>query len=181
MCAPMAIASFALSTASQVLAFKGQQKQAEAANKAYTDAAISAGKSLNDQTSQEGVRLQQEQASAVEKQLDLRREALQAKGTALASSEGGGLSEELLLADIDRQQATYSDAVATNLRNQFQQSYWNKQGMTADAQSRANANKPTGGAGVSGLGLGLGVLGAGLSTYNDYHIGRTKDIKTAPK
>ena len=34
-------------------------------------------------------------------------EALQAKGEALASSEGGGLSEELLLADIDRQQADW--------------------------------------------------------------------------
>ena len=85
-----------------------------------------------------------------------------------------------MLSVRERQQATYSDAVAATLRNQFQQSYWTKQGMTSDAQSRANADKPTASAGVSGIGLGLGVPGAGLSTYNDYHIGRVKDIKTAP-
>ncbi len=181
MCPPVALASFALSAASQVLAFKGQQAEAQAANKAYTAAAISAGKSLNDQTSQEGVRLQQEQEQAVEKQLSLRREALQAKGEALASSEGGGLSEELLLADIDRQQATYTDIVASNLKNQAQQSYWNKQGMHADAQSRANANRPNHTGSGSALGLGLGILGAGIDLYDTYHVKGVKDIKTAPR
>ncbi len=91
------------------------------------------------------------------------------------------MSEELLLADIDRQQATYTDIVASNLKNQAQQSYWNKQGMHADAQSRANANRPTGVGGGSALGLGLGLAGAGISLYDDYHVKRIKDIKTAGK
>ena len=179
MCPPMAIASFGLSAMSQVLAFKSVREQAKAANKAHMDAAVSAGKSLNDQTAQEGVRLQQAQNEAVEKQLSLRKEALQAKGEALASSEGGGLSEELLLADIERQQATYTDIVGSNLKNEFQQSYWNKQGMHADAQSRANANRPNHAGSGSALGLGLGILGAGIELYDTYHIKGTKDIKTA--
>lgn len=178
MCAAETILGFGMSAFSQVLAFKAAQEEAEAANRAYTDAAISAGKSMNDQMSQENVRLQQEQEQAVQKQLALRKEALLAKGEALASSEGGGLSEELILADIERQQATYTDMVATNLKNQFQQSYWTKQGMHADAQSRANANRPTGG--PSALGLGLGIAGSALEFYDTYHIKKTKDIKTAP-
>ena len=180
MCAPMAIASFAVSAASQVLAFRAQNAQAKAERAAFESGVKSAGNSLADQTAQEGVRLQQEQAAAVDKQLSLRREAMQAKGEALASSEGGGgMSEELLLADIDRQQATYTDIVATNLQNQAQQSYWNKEGMHAEAESRARAGVPTSTGGGSTAGLGLGILGAGIGMYNDYHIKRNKDIKTA--
>ena len=178
MCPPVAIAGFAVSAMSQVLAFKGAQEEARAANRAYLSAAKSAGKSLADQQAQEGVRLQQEQAQAVEKQLSLRREALKAKGEALASSEGGGLSEELLLADIERQQANYTDIVANNVRNQFQQSRMNREGMVAEARSRANANRPAGGS-VSGASLGLGLLGAGIDLYDTYHIRKIKDIKTA--
>lgn len=177
----MAIASFAINAASQALAFKAQNEQAKAERASWRSAMDAAGKSLSDQMSQENVRLQQEQASAVEKQLSLRREALQAKGQALASSESGGLSEELLLADIDRQHATYTDAVAENLKNQMQQSYWNKRGWKADAESRANANRPTS-TGGSSIALGLGIAGAGLSMYNDYHIKPVKgDITTGGK
>ena len=184
MCSPIALIGFAVSAASQVLTFKAQNDMADAENRRYLEAAKSAGKSLADQQSQEGVRMQQVQAQGVEKQLDLRREALRNKGTALASSTGGGLSEELLLADIERQQMDYSDIVAMNVKNEAQQSYWNKVGMVSDAQSRANANKPSGSSGGSVAGLGVGLLGSGLNAYNMYSSSKTpntKDTKTAYK
>ena len=87
----------------------------------------------------------------------------------------------MLLADFDRQKATYTDAVATNLKNQAQQSYWTKQGMLSDAQSRANSTRPTSTTGGNSLALGLGVIGAGLDAYNDYHIKKSGDIKSAKK
>ena len=84
----------------------------------------------------------------------------------------------MLLADFDRQKLTYTDAVATNMKNQAQQSYWTKQGMLSDAQSRANSTRPTSTGGNSSA-LGLGVIGAGLDAYNDYHIKKSGDIKSA--
>ena len=122
MCPPSVVAGAAVNVFSQLAQFKAQQAQAQAETDAWRSGVKSAGKSLNDQTTQEGVRLLQEYESGVEKQLTLRREALQAKGTAIASGESGGLSEEMLLADFDRQKATYTDAVATNMKNQAQQS-----------------------------------------------------------
>ena len=180
MCSPLAVGGAAVNVFSQLAQFKAQQAQAQAETDAWKSGVKSAGKSLNDQTTQEGVRLQQEYESGVEKQLALRREALQAKGTAIASGESGGLSEEMLLEDFDRQKATYTDAVATNMKNQAQQSYWTKQGMLSDAQSRANSTRPTSTGGNS-LALGLGVIGAGLDAYNDYHIKKSGDIKSAKK
>ena len=185
----MAIASFALSAASQVASFKAQnaqaQAQAEAQNaqiKAWSDSNMSAAKSLADQTHQENVKMQQEQAKATAEKMQLKREAAQAKGTALASSESGGLSEEMLLANIEREQANYTDVIGQNLENAGLQSYWTKQGMVSQAQSRANSTKPTGGSvtGGSSASLGLGLIGAGVDTYNTYRVKPVKgDIKTA--
>jgi hypothetical protein len=202
----MAIASFALTAATQVMSFKAAQQQADAQAyaqaqsnaaqiamqnnqiAAWQDAVASAGKSLADQTHQEDTRMNQVRDQAVDKQIDLLREAAQARGTALASSESGGLSEELLLADIERQREMYSERVSKNVENEALQSYWIKTGMVSDAQSRANATKPTFAptssyrpqSGPSGASLGIGVAGAALDSYNMFHIKNPKgDIKTA--
>ena len=198
MCPPLAIAGFAVNAASQVLAFQAQNAQQKAqvtahnANlaeqkRAWEDANKAAGKSLADQTSQEGVRVQQEQQEATEKMLSLRREAMQIKGDVLASSVNGGQSEEMLLLDAERQRASYSDIIANNVRNVRQQSAVNVEGMRAEAESRSNASMPRGSyqsftktSSGSGLALGLGILGAGIGAYNDYHIKPVKGtVKTA--
>jgi len=177
MCPP-AVLTFALSAATQVMAFRSQQEQAKAQYKTWQDSIQASTKALNDQMAQEDTRVQQEQAVAVDKKLDLYREAKRAKGEALASSESGGISEELLLADVERQRASYTDSVAINLKNQLTQSYWNKKGMVSDALSRINANQPTT-SGGSVLGLGLGLAGSALPVYEDFHIRSTKgDVKT---
>lgn len=187
----MAIATFALSAASQVASFKAQNEQAKAQVKAqneqikaWNESNLSAAKSLADQTHQEDQKLQQEQGATVDKKLALHREAMQAKGSALASSDSGGLSEELLLANYDREKALYTDNLSHNLENAAYQSYWTKQGMVSQAQSRANSTKPVTSSvkGGSALGLGLGIIGAGVDTYNTFHIkNNKKDIATAGK
>lgn len=170
MCDPLTITGFAVGSASKILAFEAQQAAASARADAYNSAVKSAGTTLADQTAQEGIKVQQEQEAGVDKQLELRKEALQSKGTILASGYGSeGLSEEMLLADVDRQQANYSDIIAENMDKEAQQSYWNNQAAVSAAQSCANATRPTTG-GPNPLELGVGILGEGLVDYNDYHI-----------
>ena len=169
------ILSFAVSAASTVLAFQGQNAAARAENARFMQAALSAGDSLADQQAQEGVRVQQVQAHGANQTLELMREAARARGQALASSAGSGMSKELLLKDIDRQREDYSDIIARNIRDEMQQSYWNKRGKVAEAQSRANAHRPTGGGG-SLLGLGLGLAGAGLGAYSSFGQGSAPSV-----
>jgi hypothetical protein len=189
MCDPIAIAGLAISATSSVLQFKAQNDmadaQAQAAADQYRQSAISAGEALNNSVIQENQRMAQESASAVDKQLSLRNEAARARGVALASGTqgSGGLSETLLLEDIERQRLQYAENVSTNLENQLQQSYWNKQGMYADAQSRINSARSSSSAAIrqanasrgSVLGLGLDIAGAGLGVANDYRIRNPKD------
>ena len=191
MCPPTAIAGAVIGVFGQLATYKAQKAQAEGHNaqveaqrKAYEHAKESAGKSLTDQVSLENERLDQVHDQAVDKTLQLRRESLQAKGTALASSESGGLSEEMLLQDLDKQRATFSENIALNIKHEGEQSYWNKEGMRADAQSRVNSNMPTAqyqSSSGAGLGLASGLAGIGVGMWSDYHITKRGDIATAPK
>lgn len=179
MCTLIGALGFAVSAAQSVLTFKAQQAQYNAQLAAYRANIKSAAQSYNDQTAQEGLKNQQQQVQAVEKQQDLFKESLQSKGTQLASSEGGGLSEEMLLQDIERQRADYSDMVAYNLKNEIAQSQMNMKGMWAQATTRGQHGNP--GPAPSAAGMYLGMAGAALGAYNDYHVKPHQDIMTAPK
>lgn len=179
MCTLIGALGFAVSAAQSVLTFKAQQAQYNAQLAAYRANIKSAAQSYNDQTAQEGLKNQQQQVQAVDKQQDLFRESLQSKGTQLASSEGGGLSEEMLLQDIERQRADYSDMVAYNLKNEIAQSQMNMKGMWAQATARGQHGNP--GPAPSAAGMYLGMAGAALGAYNDYHVKPHQDIMTAPK
>ena len=180
MCSLMAAAGLALSAAQSVLTFKAQEAQYNAQLAAFQANAKSAGDSYNNQSAQENLRVQQMQASSVEKKVDLHKEALRTAGTALASSEGGGLSEEMLLQDIERQRADYTDIVGYNLKNEIQQSQMNMRGLHAEATSRGQSGNP--GAGPSlGLTMLTGMSGAAMEAFNELHIQKQKkhgDIKT---
>lgn len=204
MCAPpiMMAVSFGLSAMSQIAAYNQAEAQAEYQHKvalaqaqaqreaidyqnkinleAYNAAVQSASKSLDSQTMQENIRVEQEYEAGIHKQVELMKEALRAEGTVLASGENHGLSEEMLLMDIARQRTTYTDVVTENMKKQAVQAYWNKQGMVADAQSRVNANRPNitkqkivmggGYTGNSKVALGVGIAGSALDTYSTFHI-----------
>ena len=170
----------AVSAAQSVLTFKAQQAQYAAQMAAWQANVQSAGKSLNDQSTQEGVRLQQQDAMASHKKMELHKEALRAQGTALASSEGGGLSEEMLLQDIERQRLDYSDIIGYNLKNEMLQSEMNVKGMRAEAESRARAGNPGPAPSLNYAALGVGLAGTALDAYSSFHIKPRKgDIKTA--
>ena len=197
MCSLMGALSFAVGAAQSILSFQAQKEQYRqqqrqyAAQKAQYDAQLAAyeankanaAASYQDQLNAEGVRNQQQQNEAVNKKLELYRESLRAKGTTLASSEGPGLSEELLLQDIERQRADYSDIVGYNLRNELYQSQRNMKGMWAQAMSRGQQGNP----GVAPLapsspsssGLYIGLAGAALGAYNNFHVTPHADIQTA--
>lgn len=174
MCSLMGALSFAVGAAQSVLTFKAQQAQYEAQVAAYQANIQSAGQSYQDQTMAEGIKNQQQQAEAVNKKEDLYKESLRAKGQILASSEGPGVSEELLLQDIERQRADYSDIVGYNLRNEIAQSQLNMKGMQSQAETRARAGNP--GPAPSSTGMWLGIGGAALGAYNQYHVTPHQDI-----
>lgn len=177
MCSMIGALGFALNAAQTVLTFKAQQAQYEAQAAAYQANMKSAADSYHDQTAAEGVRNQEQQTQAVQKKLDLYKENLQSKGSTLASSEGGGLSEEMLLQDIERRRADYSDIVGYNLRNEIAQSQRNMKGMRAQANTRAQQLHP--GEAPDSSGMWLGIAGAALGAYNQYHVTPHADIKTA--
>ena len=188
MCSLMGVLSFAVGAAQSVLTFQAQKAQ-YAAQKAQYDANLaayqrnmkSAATSYHDQTAAEGIKNQQQQAEAVNKKMDLYKESMRAKGTTLASSEGPGLSEEMLLQDIERQRADYSDVVGYNLRNEIDQSQRNMKGMWAQAMSRGQQGNP-GVAPVepSSAGMYIGLAGAALGAYNNFHVTPHQDIQTSP-
>ncbi len=169
MCSLVAAAGLAVSAAQSALAFKAQEAQYNAQLEAFHANAKSAGESYNDQTSQENIRIQQAQTASVDKKMDLHKEAMRATGTALASSEGGGLSEEMLLQDIERQRADYTDIVGYNLKNEMQQSRMNMKGLHAEATSRGQSGNP--GPGPSReLTMLTGMSGAALDAFHGLHI-----------
>ena len=176
-------AGMAVNAAQSVLTFKAQQAQYAAQMAAWQANVQSAGKSLNDQATQEGVRIQQQDAAASNKKMELQKEALRAQGTALASSEGGGLSEELLLQDIERQRLDYSDIIGYNLKNEMLQSEMNVKGMRAEAESRARSGNPGPAPSFNYAALGVGLAGTALDAYSSFHIKKPRngDIKTAAK
>lgn len=167
-----------MSAVQSVLTFKAQEAQYNAQLSAYQANIKAAGTAYNDQTTQENLRMQQIQATAVDKKVDLYKESMRATGTALASSEGGGLSEELLLQDIERQRADYSDIVGYNLKNELQQSRMNMKGMHSEATSRGNTGNP-GPAPSLGLALGTGLAGAAIDAFSNMHVTKHGDIKSA--
>lgn len=191
MCPPLAIAQIALAAAGAFASHQNAAAQAEAANKqvdaqakAWQHSVRESSKSLADQSAQEGVRVQQEQERAAEKTLQLHRESKRLVGDALASGVNGGLSEELLINDIHRQEANYTDILSNNIKDVAQQSFMNKLGMVSEAQSRANSTAPRGNyvSKPSGFSLGLNILGAGISTYNAYSVKKASgDVATAGK
>ena len=181
MCSLGIAATMALTAAQSVLTFKAQEAQYNAQMEAWRANVKSAGEALNDQTYLENTRMEQTKAQATHKLLELQKETLQAQGTAMASSEGGGLSEEMLLQDIEKQRADYSDAIAYNLKNEAAQSEFNKKAMHSEAESRARAGNP-GPAPSLGMSLGLDLAGAAIDAYSTYHVSapsRRGDIKSA--
>lgn len=106
------------------------------------ETAQAANASFVEQNAQENLRLQQEaEATAIQKQ-DLQREALQRVGTAVASSEGAGLSLASTVRDINRTLGTAGARLDRNLEMSRLQSGFRVDSYRAQAIDRARSIQP---------------------------------------
>lgn len=159
----LAIGSFAVSAGSAVLNKKAQDKAAsENKTAALEDKRISQYDA--------SIRQQEEMTSgrrAIEAGM---RQGREAKAAARASAgEAGvtGMSVDMLLGDIDRDQAAYTQSIEDQTVVTLDQLQRIKQGAGALAQNRINAVQPG-----SWLSTGVQVAGAGVDLYSTLRLRR---------
>ncbi|WP_052063893.1 virion core protein, T7 gp14 family [Nitrincola sp. A-D6] len=175
MCEPIAIASFALSAGSSLMAGQAQDEQAAAQSRANYNSAVTNNAMLVADYQQQGIRQQQEGQAAISEQAENSLEALRNKAS-MATSAGesgvGGASVNALLADLTRQNANRNQTVEQNLTNVRQQvAYENKTNHSSAKARNSSMPKPQRN---NWAATGLQIAGAGISSYGQY-----KDRKAA--
>lgn len=131
--------TMALAIAQTAASIMGQSAKAEAQNSVYRSNAIAANSAAIEKYAQEQLNLMQTAAKATEDRNNLQREKALASGTAKASSENEGISNNLVQLDIDRQRAHQEGVVNTNERNAKVQTSANMEAIEAEAKSRINS------------------------------------------
>lgn len=177
MCDPMSMTSVMVSAAGQALSFQAQKQQYEQHEEYRQQNAVNANKAYIEKTTQTNIRQAQENEAAVQKKFDLNKEAAQARGTTVASSENDGMSLDNLLADYERQRGGYNDIISQNLKMNSLESKNKIAGYRSEAVDRANSVRPASPPSAAAALLGVG--GAALDAYSTYHIRKSKDIRTA--
>lgn len=155
--------------AQAMLGFAGAMATANASAQAASATAQSAANSAKQQYYAENLRLEQAgQASSREaQQLSIDRK--KAVGTAMASTDGAGLSLEYLIGDFYNQEGRMQSASEKQLDWNYQQGKANKAGIQASAEGRINAAKASVTPYPSLFSLGATMVGTGLTTYNKYY------------
>lgn len=171
----------ALGIASTGMGLYGQSQAADMQNQMYYQNATNANYAAGEKYAQTQLRLIQEQAKATEDRMILSRERMNAQGTALASSQNGGISEGQVINDIARQAARQKAVVNTNLQYKEQQYMTDVVGIHSENESRINSvskgQEPSFlTAAISGLGT---VLGTG-ETMPAYIFGNSADKPLSP-
>jgi len=188
MCDPtMMFAASMVTSALQVgTQYIGQQQAAEAQRdyqeKRYEATREAANEAYIREVEAENQRLVEEGEAVAAKQQEVQREKIEKQGTAIAASEGAGMSLDALLADFERQEARYRDSLMQTRENRERQSDRRKEGSRAKAINRTNQVMPQPVSSPSALGAGLKLAGAGLQAYDTYQPdfgfgGGTKDRK----
>lgn len=162
-------AELGIQVAQAALGYMGALAAAQASANAAEATARSAVESAKLQYYQENLRLEQEgQAKAKEAQ-QLAIDRKKAIGTALASSEGAGLSLEMLLADYYNQEGRMRAANEKQLDWAYTQSRYNKKEIEAQAKNRIESAKASVTPAPSIFALGTQIAGDALSTYYKYY------------
>lgn len=179
------LASLALSTTGALVSAAGQRKQLEAEAE-YQQAvaqeharvaamnAAAAGHDFTEQSAAERMGQMQEQQAAAQQAQEVQKEALQKRGTMLASTQAAGGVLNALLADYNREEAVRRDTI----RHQYTM---NAAGSDAAvrahrdrAQNRLNtqeryiASGSPPDSGLSALGTALQIGSGGLDAYDRY-------------
>lgn len=202
MCEPSTLfgaASFALGLVSSVASMSAQQQQAQA-QAAYQEAQAAeyarAAEQNNKaaiqeyvaQTAAERTKQAQENQSASEEMQAVQREALEKKGTMLASTNAAGGALNMLLADYDRQEGLAKD----NIRHQMEMNAVDHDINVATYKDRAqnridsqqNYVSMSSPSPNTALGLALGIGQAafqGFSTWNSIDSKGSKDVSKTGK
>ena len=157
-----------------VLGLYAQNEQASAARSAYNAEVRNANQAWQNSAVQENEALLAKKEDATDRAQKARIQTLQAKGTALASSQASGANIDALLADYDRSLGQYQSNLEMAMKQEQRQSYWNQQGHLANYQNRVNSayNQAASVSGPNYLGTLLGLGGTALGAWGRFS---TKD------
>lgn len=150
-----------------------QSQNVRASNRAGAQMAAaqteSANQSARDAYSATGIRMQQEAAAAEATKFESNKRGAQARATAkVASGEAGvaGLSVDALMADFNRQEATYRFTTDTNLAFSEEQSRRDMEGIRSGAANRGTTFRPE--PVPSYLADGIRLSGQGFAAVDQY-------------
>lgn len=178
----LGLASLAIGAASSITSYIGQQQQANAQS-AYQSAQAkeyarvnelnnqAAVKEYTEQSAAERIKQMQDQAAASTETQSIQKEALQKKGTMLASTNTAGMALDALMADYDRTEAEQKELVRKQYEFGSIDSGLALSGMRERTQNRLDGQQNYIAAPVSrpsGLGLALGIGSAALNGYSAY-------------
>ena len=194
----ISLTSLAVGTASAVASGMAQAKQANAqaeyqaaqmaehkrVNELNNQAAV---KEFTEQSAAERMAQMQEQVAASAAAQDVQKEALQKKGTMMASTNAAGLALDWLMADYEREEAGRLDGI----RQQYEmssansqvvlQSYQDKTQNRLNGQSNFIAAPSSYSSGMNALGTALGIGSAAVGAYGTYKKYKDLELRENPK
>lgn len=181
----LGIGSFVIGALSSVAQGIGQAQQART-QAAYQQAQAAeyarvaelnnqaAVKEYAEQSAAERMGQMQEQQAAAQADQEVQIEALQKKGTMLASTNASGMALDYLMADYDRQEASRRDAIRQQYEMHSANADLTVSGYRDKAQNRINSQQrfiaapSTYNSGMNVLGTALGIGGAALTGWETY-------------
>lgn len=166
----MMAASLAVSAVSAGANYYAQYQSAQQQAEYQSDAAEAAADNAVRQQQDLNARQKQEEAATALDVQQAKLKARRAQSTAKATSESAGTSFDTLMADYDRQFASYRDAQLTQLGWTKEQIERQNEAAIAGGQSRANsiANKPINAPSLTGTMLGFGA--DALNTVQSFQV-----------
>ena len=132
-------AALAVSLAQTAVGVMGKAAASNAQDNVYQSNAMAANSAAVEKYAQEQLKMMQTSAKATDERNKLLRSKALAAGTAKASSQNEGMSNNLVQLDIERQRASQEGIVNTNLKNAEIQSSANMKAIKAEAESRINS------------------------------------------
>lgn len=132
-------AALAMSIAQTAAGVMGKAAASNAQDNVYQSNAMAANSAAVEKYAQEQLKMMQTSAKATDERNKLLRSKALAAGTAKASSQNEGMSNNLVQLDIERQRANQEGIVNTNQKNAAIQSSANMTAIKAEAESRINS------------------------------------------
>ena len=128
-----------MSLAQTAAGVMGKAAASNAQDNVYQSNAMAANSAAVEKYAQEQLKMMQTSAKATDERNKLLRSKALAAGTAKASSQNEGMSNNLVQLDIERQRANQEGIVNTNQKNAAIQSSANMTAIKAEAESRINS------------------------------------------